>query len=30
MPYAPVLNSASPTGAGMVALGRQLREDRSK
>jgi phospholipase C len=30
MPYAPVLNSASPTGAGMAALGRQLREDRSQ
>jgi len=28
-PYAPVLNSASPTGAGMAALGRALREDQS-
>jgi phospholipase C len=30
MPYAPVLNSASPTGAGMAAFGRRLREDQSK
>ena len=29
IPYAPVLNSASPTGAGMAALGRALREDQS-
>jgi phospholipase C len=29
MPYAPVLNSASPTGAGMAAFGRALRADQS-
>jgi phospholipase C len=30
LPYAPVLNSESPSGAGMVAFGRQLRADQSE